>query len=123
MSESMYREIIIEHSNHPQNYGEIKAPDLSAEKSNPLCGDRIKITIKLEKNKIKEIKFSGVGCSVSRAGGSVMTEQVKGKTLKQIEKYSDQDFLEDLAAPITPARQKCALLALKTLKKALQISK
>jgi len=122
MSTSMYREIIIDHYKNPHNFGKIKDADASASKNNFLCGDQMKITIKLDTGKkIKDIKFFGAGCSVSRAGGSILTDIVKGKTINQLKKYSDKDFLKDMEVPIMPARQKCALLALETLRKALGI--
>lgn len=122
MSMSMYREIIIDHYKNPHNFGKIRDADVSANKNNPLCGDQMNITIKLDAGKkIKDIKFSGTGCSVSRAGGSILTDIVKGKTVNQLKKYLNEDFLKDMEVPIMPARQKCALLALETLRKALGI--
>lgn len=124
MSMSMYREIIIDHYKNPHNFGEIKNASAAADKNNPLCGDQIKVTVRLDKNKkIQDIKFSGTGCSISRAGGSILTDIVKGKTINQLKKYSDESFLKDMAVPIMPARQKCALLGLETLRQALAIKK
>ena len=118
----MYREIILDHYKNPRNFGKIKNANAKAEKKNPLCGDEIAMDIKISKtNKIEDIKFHGAGCSVSRAGGSILTEAIKGKTLSQMKKYTDQDFLKEMAAPITPARKKCALLALETVRQALEI--
>jgi len=120
----MYREIILDHYKNPRNFGKIKNANAKAEKKNPLCGDEMAMDIKLSKTgKIDDIKFHGAGCSVSRAGGSILTEAIKGKTLSQMKKYSDKDFLKEMAAPITPARKKCALLALETARKALDIKK
>lgn len=120
---SMYREIILDHHKNPRNFGAIKKPDGSAQRDNPLCGDSVQITYKLGgvKKKILDIQFTGTGCSVTRAGASMLTEIVKGKTLEELKKYTDQDFLEDIEVPITPARKKCVLLALVTLRKALGI--
>lgn len=122
MSFDMYREIILDHYKNPRNFGVIKNPDGSAEKNNPLCGDQVKITYKLDnQKKIKEIKFSGTGCSIARAGASILTESVRGKTINELNKYSDQDFMKDMVAPIAPARRKCALLALETLRQAADV--
>jgi nitrogen fixation protein NifU and related proteins len=119
MSFDMYREIILDHYQHPRNFGVIKSPDGQAEKNNPLCGDRITISYKLDaKKKIKDIKFSGAGCSVSKAAASILTETVKGKNIADIGRYTDNDFMKDMEAPIAPARRKCALLALETLRQA-----
>ncbi len=120
MTFDMYREIIIDHNKNPRNFGVIKSADGQATKNNPLCGDRIMISFKLDKRKrIKDIKFSGAGCSISRAAASILTESVRGKSIRQLNKYSDQAFMKDLIVPITPARRKCALLALETLRQAL----
>jgi nitrogen fixation NifU-like protein len=120
MTFDMYREIIIDHNKNPRNFGVIESPDGQAQRNNPLCGDQIGITFKLDKKKtVKDVKFSGAGCSISRAAASILTEKVRGKTIEELKKYSDNDFMKDLVAPIAPARRKCALLALETLRQAL----
>ncbi len=122
MDDQLYRQIIIDHYRHPHNFGELRGADAVANKNNPLCGDQIKIMVKLGPGKkLKEIKFSGTGCSVSRTGGSILTDLAKGKTVKQLGRYTDQQFIADLGVPITPARKRCALLALETLRQALKI--
>ncbi len=122
MNEGMYREIIIDHYKNPRNFGTLPHADKEAEHHNPLCGDEMKITVKLgAKKTIADINFTGAGCSVSRAGGSILTEIVKGKKIDELRIYSDQAFLKDMGVPITPARKKCALLALQTLRKALDL--
>ncbi|MFA6098099.1 MAG: SUF system NifU family Fe-S cluster assembly protein [Patescibacteria group bacterium] len=124
MTYDMYREIIIDHYKDPHNFGIIKDADKSANKKNPLCGDEMQITVKLDKKKkISDIKFTGAGCSVSRAGGSILTDIVKGKRISELKKYTDRQFIQDMGVPITPARKKCALLSLETLRKALNITK
>ncbi len=118
----MYREIILDHYKNPRNFGQIKKANATAQKKNPLCGDEMAMDFKLDKTgKIKDVKFHGAGCSVSRAGGSILTEAIKGMTLAQFKKYRDEDFLKDMEAPITPARKKCALLALETARLALDV--
>lgn len=120
----MYREIILDHYKNPRNFGKIKNANATADKKNPLCGDEMTMDIKLSKaGKIEDVKFHGAGCSVSRAGGSILTEVIKGKSIAQMKKYSDNDFLNEMQAPITPARRKCALLALETVRAALKIKK
>lgn len=118
----MYREIILDHYKNPRNFGKIKNAKVTAQKKNPLCGDEMVMDFKLSKTgKIEDVKFHGAGCSVSRAGGSILTEAIKGMTTAQFKKYKDEDFLKDMEAPITPARKKCALLALETARQALDI--
>lgn len=125
MSNQMYREVILDHHKNPRNFGTIGDPDGQAQQDNPLCGDSITITYTLDqgKKKIAEVKFTGTGCSVTRAGASILTEVVRGKSVEELMTYSDDDFMAEMGVPITPARKKCALLALVTLRRALGISK
>lgn len=119
----LYRAVILDHHKNPRNFGQVKDPDGSSQQDNPVCGDSIQITYRFGegKKKIDEIKFSGTGCSLTRAGASMLTEIVRGKTVEEIARYRDADFLADIEVPVTPARKKCVLLALVTLRKALGI--
>ncbi len=123
MNNQMYRALILDHHRHPRNFGTINPADGSAQQDNPLCGDSIQITYAYDQGKqhIADIKFIGTGCSVTRAAASILTETVKGKSVDELKRYTDDDFLEDLGVPITPARKKCALLGLVTLRRALNI--
>jgi nitrogen fixation protein NifU and related proteins len=112
----LYRENILEHYQNPSNYGTIDEPDITYEDTNPLCGDRIRIDLKVQDGKIAEIKFSGRGCAISQAAASILTEMVEGEDLETVRDLSAQDILDELAIPISPARVKCALLGLKVLK-------
>lgn len=113
----LYREIILEHWQHPQNFGIIKNADFDVSDNNPLCGDQIRLTGKIENGKLTKIAFSGEGCAISRASASLFTEEIKGESLKEIKKKKDTDVLELLGIELTPARTKCALLIFNTLKK------
>lgn len=112
----LYRENILEHYQNPSNYGTIEEPDITYEDTNPLCGDRIRIDVKVQDGKIAEIKFSGRGCAISQASASILTEMVDGADLETVRELTAQDILDELAIPISPARVKCALLGLKVLK-------
>jgi nitrogen fixation protein NifU and related proteins len=112
----LYREQILEHYQNPSNYGTIDEPDITYEDTNPLCGDKIRIDLKIQDGKIAEIKFSGRGCAISQAAASILTEMVEGQDLEWVRDLSAQDILDELAIPISPARVKCALLGLKVLK-------
>jgi nitrogen fixation protein NifU and related proteins len=112
----LYRENILEHYQNPSNYGIIDEPDITYEDTNPLCGDRIRIDVRVQDGKIAEIKFSGRGCAISQAAASILTEMVEGEDLETVRELSAQDILDELAIPISPARVKCALLGLKVLK-------
>jgi nitrogen fixation NifU-like protein len=112
----LYREQILDHSRHPRNFGEIVDADFTYEDSNPLCGDKIRIDVKVEDGKIADIKFSGRGCAISQAAVSILTDMVKGLELDEVKDLSAQDMIDELGISISPARVKCALLGLKVLK-------
>ena len=112
----LYKENILEHYQNPSNFGTIDQPDITYEDTNPLCGDRIRIDLRVQDGKIAEIKFSGRGCAISQASASILTEMVEGEDLETVRDLSAQDILDELAIPISPARVKCALLGLKVLK-------
>lgn len=120
MQDTLYRDIILEHWQHPQNYGVVKNPDIDVEENNPYCGDIIHLTIKLEKEKIKEVAFTSEGCAISKASASLFTEEIKGKTLTQIKAIKPQFVLDLIGVPLSPTRAKCALLIYQVLEKGLQ---
>jgi nitrogen fixation NifU-like protein len=120
MQDTLYRDIILEHWQHPQNYGVVKNPDIDVEENNPYCGDRIRLTIKLEKGKIKEVAFTGDGCAISKASASLFTEEIKGKTLMQLKSINPQFVLDLLGIPLSPTRTKCALLIYQVIQKGLR---
>ncbi|CUS80688.1 nitrogen fixation protein NifU [Candidatus Kryptobacter tengchongensis] len=109
-------EILLDHYQNPRNFGHLENPDIVHEEGNPSCGDQIRIEIKLEDNKIADIKFTGKGCTISQASASILTEIVKGKSLDEVKNFSKEDMLNALGIPISPIRLKCALLGLKVLK-------
>jgi len=117
----LYREEIIDHAKNPRNFGKISQPDLEHKENNPLCGDEIEIQLKFDHKKcVYQVAFHGEGCSISQAAASMLTEKIKGKSLSELEKLSSQDVLDLIGTPLTPARLKCALLALEALKKGLK---
>lgn len=114
----IYAEEIIAHYEKPHNKGEIKNPSVSVHEYNPICGDDMTIYLKIDKDKVEEIKFSGSGCAISVASASMLTDFVKGKTLAEIEGMGLPTIIELLGIDPGPARLKCATLSLKTLKEA-----
>ncbi|MBD3360699.1 SUF system NifU family Fe-S cluster assembly protein [Candidatus Peregrinibacteria bacterium] len=115
----LYPEIILDHFKNPRNKGIIKNPTKTAEKENTLCGDKIRIDLLLDKNKkVRKIRFSGEGCAISQASASMLTEKLHGKPLSQIKKIPPKEIYKMLGIEISPARSKCALLSLETVKKA-----
>ena len=115
--EDLYRENILDHYQNPRHYGTLEDPDISYEDDNPLCGDVIRLDIKLDdEDRISQVAFSGEGCAISQASASMLTEEILGKTLDEVKQISKDDILEMLGIQLGPVRLKCALLSLKVLK-------
>ncbi len=112
----LYREQILDHYRNPRNHGTLEPADATFEDSNPLCGDRIRMDIRLDGNRIAEIRFSGRGCAISLATASMLTELAAGQTVEVVRALTKEDVLDEIGIPISPARIKCALLPLKVLK-------
>ena len=114
--DDLYRQNILDHYQNPRNFGTLEHPDISTEDSNPLCGDEIRIDLQVKDGVIEDVRFSGKGCSISRAAASMLTEEIRGKTLEEVKRIGKDDVLEMLGIELGPVRLKCGLLALKTLK-------
>ena len=114
--DDLYRELILDHYQHPHNHGEIPEADISYEDSNPLCGDKIRIDIKLKNNIVEDVKFNGKGCAISQASASILTDELIGKSLDDVKKLDKKFILDLLGIPLGPSRIKCALLPLKVIK-------
>jgi nitrogen fixation protein NifU and related proteins len=115
-SQRLYGDLVYEHGRHPRNVGSLENPDIRHEAVNPLCGDRIRIEAILDcEARIEEIRFRGDACMISQAAGSILTEMVKGWRIEAVEILGEADLLKALAAPLRPARVKCALLPLEIL--------
>jgi nitrogen fixation protein NifU and related proteins len=114
--DDLYRELILDHYQHPHNHGEIADADISYEDTNPLCGDKIRIDIKLKNNIVEKVMFNGKGCAISQASASMLTDELIGKSLDDIKKLDKQFILDLLGIPLGPSRIKCALLPLKVIK-------
>ena len=135
---NLYKQVILDHSKHPRNNGDIEN-SYKLEMLNPSCGDKIIVSVKLVDDIIDDIKFSGIGCSISMASASMLTEELKGLTVESANvKIKDflnmimgnefnEDNLEDSIAlqniSQLPARVKCATLAWKITEKILEDNK
>ena len=115
----MYNKKTIEYFSNPKNMGEIKDATVVAEGGNPTCGDVVKIFLKTDKDKITDIKFKAFGCGACIATASALTEMVKGKTLKEAQKITNQD-LADFFGGLPPQKMKCSNFSTEVLKKAIK---
>lgn len=116
MTDSLYREAILDHYRNPRNRGMLDPADFSYEDVNPLCGDEIRIDVRTDGERVTDVRFSGRGCAISQAAASILMEMVDGQPLDEVKAISREDLLEELGVPISPARMKCAMLGLKVLK-------
>lgn len=116
MTDSIYRELILDHNKNPRNKGTLESPQFTYEDVNPLCGDEIRMDVQTDGDRVTDIRFSGRGCAISQAAASILTEMVEGQTLDDVKAISREDLLDELGVPISPARMKCAMLGLKVLK-------
>ncbi|AOA00531.1 SUF system NifU family Fe-S cluster assembly protein [Carnobacterium divergens] len=134
--DNLYRQVILDHSSHPHHHGILDASTNQIELNNPTCGDVIQIQLVVEQDTVKDIRFSGSGCSISTASASMMTDAVIGKTREEalalVDDFSKLVLGEELTNPDAlgdaqmlsgvakfPARIKCATLGWKALEKAL----
>jgi nitrogen fixation NifU-like protein len=135
----LYQQVILDHNKSPRNFGLLEHANHTAKGHNPLCGDKIDLYLDVEDGVIKDIKFDGSGCAISKASASIMTTLLKGKSVGEAEKMfelfhdavmsdteskPDEEKLGKLAVFVGvrefPARVKCASLAWHTLVKALE---
>jgi len=116
----LYSDTLLDHFRHPRNYGSLSAPDISNEQFNPLCGDRIRIELKLRRSTVNEARFKGDGCAISTAAASLLTELVVGEDVEELFNLPDARLIAALESDIKPARLQCALLPLQALREGLK---
>ncbi len=114
--DDLYRDYILDHYKNPRNHGDLADATHRYHDTNPLCGDEITMMLLVEDDRIRDVRFIGRGCAISQASASILTEEVKGKTLDEVRAIDREHVLANLGITISPARIKCALLSLKALK-------
>lgn len=116
----LYQEHILEHYKHPHNRRRMEDFDVKLKGENISCGDDLVLYLKWSGEVLEDVSFEGFGCAISQSGASMLTDKVKGMTKSDIAKLNENDVYELYGTVISPQREKCALLALSTLKQALQ---
>jgi nitrogen fixation NifU-like protein len=117
--DDLYRDEILEHYRNPHNFGTLAEPDVTLEGFNPLCGDRLTLSLKFSDGNVSDVAFTGRGCAVSVASASMLTDDIKGRAISDVDALTNQDVIDNLGIELSPARLKCALLSIDTLHKAL----
>ncbi|HLD15927.1 MAG TPA: SUF system NifU family Fe-S cluster assembly protein [Candidatus Nanoarchaeia archaeon] len=120
--EDIYRENIMDHYKNPRNFGKLENANIEFHDYNPLCGDEITVQLKTNGDEIKGIKFSGRGCALSMATASILTEEIKGKAIKDVEKLTNEDIFKMIGINVSPSRIKCVLLSLSAIKKGVKLN-
>jgi nitrogen fixation protein NifU and related proteins len=115
----MYTQKVLEHFKNPHNQGEMKDCDAVGQEGNPVCGDVMKIYLKIENNVIKDVKFETLGCAAAIAVSSDLTDMVKGKTLEEALKITKDDVVKDLGG-LPPVKVHCSMLGVDALRKAIK---
>ena len=117
--ENLYRTHILDHYANPRNEGTLDDPDISCEWDNPVCGDVVRLDLRLKDGRVSEVRFSGQGCVISMASASMLTEEILGKTVEELKALQDEDVFRILGITLGPVRAKCGLLPLQVLHKGL----
>lgn len=115
----IYQAIILDHYRNPRCHGTLDSPTHRAKGLNASCGDKLQMDIRVKNDMIEEVRFSGVGCAISQASASLLSEAMTGKPVREALALEPHTALALLGVTLSPSRIKCGLLALETLKKTL----
>lgn len=121
MDRQAYIEHILDHYEHPRNKGRMEDATIQLGGGNPGCGDLITIYLKIgPDNRIEQATFEGEGCTISQAGGSIITEMIEGMTLDEVKALGTHTMIEEMGEDVVKSRVRCATLALGTAQAAIQ---
>jgi len=123
LGSDMYRQQILDHYKNPRNYGELEDPDIEHVGENPMCGDTIKMFVRLadDGETIERVSFVGDGCAISQASASMLSGALRGKSLEEVEAMDRDDIIDMLGVELSPMRIKCAVLAEKVAQDGIKI--
>jgi len=115
----LYREEVMDHYEHPRNQGELVGDDvINDHEVNASCGDSVQFYLKINDGKIVEVKWSGVGCAITTASASKLSEYLQGQTLQEIKDMSEEELAKKgIGFEVNPGRIKCLMLPIKVVKK------
>lgn len=117
--DDLYREYILDHYKHPRNFGELETRDAEFSDTNPLCGDELSVHLRLDGDRVSDVRFHGQGCAISQATASIISDELKGKTVAEIAGLGRRFVADELGIELSPTRLKCGLLSLKIVQGAL----
>lgn len=120
MDRQEYIEILLDHFEHPRNKGRMEGADIQLGGGNPGCGDLITMYLKVgDGERIEEASFEGEGCTISQAGGSIISEMIEGMTLDEVKELGTHTMVEEMGQDVVNSRVRCATLALGTVQAAI----
>jgi nitrogen fixation protein NifU and related proteins len=117
--DALYREYILDHYKRPRNFGELEPRDVEFRDRNPLCGDELGVHIRLEGDRVADLRFHGQGCAISQATASIISDELKGKRVAEIAELDRNFVTDEIGLELSPTRLKCGLLSLKVVQGAL----
>lgn len=120
IDDTIYKETLMDIYKHPQNMGVLPGATVEVNEINPMCGDKLKIQLKIENGKVVDAKFAGDVCAVGVVSAELLTEEIKDKTLQEVKGFTKEDLLKLIGINLTTSRIKCATLSLEGVENAIK---